>query len=149
MLYDDIRSDLVDSMKAKESTSVTCLRTLIAGIQSDVKDNKIALTDDVVIKHIKKGIKDRDTTLSFISDGKHEDLRESLKKEKAILNKYLPKTASLEDTERYAVTSIQEVGAEGLKDTGKVLGYMREKYGSGVDMSLASSIVRAILGKRE
>ena len=120
-------------------------RSVFIAVQQIVKDTGVKITDDLVINAAKKGIKDSGTTRGYAVDGKREDLIAQCDAEVAILGKYLPKTLSLEDTEKAVSEAIASTGASTRNDMGKVMGTLKKEYGADLDMGLTSRLVNSQL----
>lgn len=139
--YKQIRDDIINALKNKNKRVLITLRSLDSAIQSIVKDKGCDITDILVADVIKKSIKDRESAKIYAVQASRDDLIAEANEEISILGKYLPKTLSVEETEEAVVEAIASTGASSKKDMGKVMGYLKSKYGAELDMDLTSGIV--------
>ena len=73
------------------------------------------------------------------------DLVESEKNEVAVLEAYLPKQLSDEETQKICENVVKQIGATSVKDMGKVMGELKKNYSDSLDFSKAGSIIKNIL----
>jgi len=120
-LREKIESDLKQAMKARKSDVVSVLRMVIA----DIKNAKIKkgqdLLDSEVLNLVVKGVKTRKQSIVEFEKGKREDLVRKEEKEIKILQKYLPQELEDNELEKIINKVIEELGANSIKDMGKVM----------------------------
>jgi hypothetical protein len=140
-----IKDDIKEAMRNKEVLKRDTLRTLTAAIKQYEVDTRETITDAVVETLIQRLIKQRDEAARQYKDAGRDDLYEKESGEIEILKAYLPK--QLDDVELEAVVRalVAEVGAEGPKDMGKVMGATKEKIGTKADGKRVSECVKAVL----
>lgn len=145
-MYEQIKKDMVAAMKDGDKFKLNVIRMLKSAImlkEIEVKPND--LTDDDVLAVIKSEVKKRKGSIEeFEKYGKLNQV-EDLKKEVEILSVYLPEELSEEALLQIIEEGIKEVGAESIKDMGKVMKYVTEKAGAAADMSKVSSLVKSKL----
>ena len=143
-----IEDKLNESLKNKDKDTFPTLRLIISAI----KDAKIAkkikdsnLKDPDIITILKKMIKQRNDSCEAYEKAKRTDLLKSEKKEIEVINEFLPKQLSEDDTKKICEEVIKKVGASSMKDMGKVMGEIKSKYGDVLDFSKVSSIIKELL----
>ena len=145
-MYEQIKKDMVAAMKDGDKFKLNVIRMLKSAImlkEIEVKPND--LTDDDVLAVIKSEVKKRKGSIEEFEKYGKLDQVEDLKKEVEILSVYLPEELSEEALLQIIEEGIKEVGAESIKDMGKVMKYVTEKAGAAADMSTVSSLVKSKL----
>lgn len=145
-MYEQIKKDMVAAMKDGDKFKLNVIRMLKSAImlkEIEVKPND--LTDDDVLAVIKSEVKKRKGSVEEFEKYGKLDQVEDLKKEVEILSVYLPEELSEEALLQIIEEGIKEVGAESIKDMGKVMKYVTEKAGAAADMSKVSSLVKSKL----
>ena len=149
MLREKIQSETVTSMKAKDKERTAALRLIGAKIKdrdielrtADTKPEDDELVTDVLLKMAKQ----RRESIEMYEDGGRTELAEKEKSELAVIEEFLPKQMS-EDETRAAIAQIKtDLGAEGMKDMGRVMGELKARHGATLDMSKASGLVKEAL----
>lgn len=149
MLRDQIQSETVTAMKAKDKERTAALRLIGAKIKdrdielrtADTKPKDDELVTDVLLKMAKQ----RRESIEMYEDGGRTELAEKEKSELAVIEEFLPKQMSEEET-RAAIAQIKtDLGADGMKDMGRVMGELKARHGATLDMSKASGLVKEAL----
>ena len=143
-----IEEKLNESLKNKDKSIYPTLRLIISAI----KDFKIAskireqtLKDQDVIQILKKMTKQRNDSCEAYKKAGRDDLFEKEKNEILIINNFLPKQMSEEETKTICKKVIDQVQAKSIKDMGKVMGALKKDYGDVLDFSKVSSLIKEIL----
>jgi uncharacterized protein len=141
-----VNADVIAAMKAGDKPRVAVLRMLTAEFkQREVVDN-VELTDAVALAAIEKLIKQRrDSEAQFRSGGRPE-LADKEAAEIQMLMAYLPQQLSEAEVAALIAQAIQETGAQGGKDMGKVMGWIKPKVAGRTDMGKLSGLIKAKLG---
>lgn len=144
-LYKKIKDDVKEAMKNKDAFKRDTLRTLTAAIKQQEVDTREDTTDAAIENLIQKLIKQRDEAATQYKEAGRDELYEKETGEIEVLKAYLPK--QLDDAELEAVVKeiVAEVGAEGPKDMGKVMGAAKGKIGTRADGKRVSECVKAVL----
>jgi len=145
-MYEQIKKDMVEAMKSGDKFKLNVIRMLKSAImlkEIEVKPND--LTDDDVLAVVKSEVKKRKGSIEEFEKYGKLDQVEDLKKEVEILSVYLPEELSEEALLQIIEEGIKEVGAESIKDMGKVMKYVTEKAGAAADMSKVSVLVKSKL----
>lgn len=143
-LQKQIMEELKLAMKSKDSVALQALRAvksafLLAKTEAGAGDD---LTSEQEMKIIQKQVKQRkDSAAIFIEQGR-QDLADPELKEVAILEKFLPEALSEEAIEKVVLETITKLGAEGMKDMGKVMGVVSKQLAGQADGKTLSGIVR-------
>ncbi len=149
-LRDQIKTKLVESMKAKEPVRVSTLRL----VQAAIKDRDIAArTRDVgegcaeeqILQILAKLLKQREESARIYEEAGRADLAEREREESAIIAEFMPRQMSDEEIQTAARAVVEELDAAGLKDMGKCMAALKAKYGGAMDFGKAGAAVKAIL----
>ena len=146
-LEKQIMDEMKAAMKSKDSVALQALRAvksafLLAKTASGSGDG---LTPEQEIKIIQKQVKQRkDSSAIFIEQGR-QDLAEPELAEAAILEKFLPEALSEEAIAKVVGSTIEKIGASGMKDMGKVMGIVSKQLAGQADGKTISGIVRTYL----
>jgi uncharacterized protein len=149
MLREKIQSETVTSMKAKDKDRTAALRLIGAKIKdrdielrtADTKPEDDAMVTDVLLKMAKQ----RRESIEMYEDGGRQELADKEKAELAVIEEFLPQQMS-EDETRAAIAQIKtDLGADGIKDMGRVMGELKSRHGATLDMSKASGLVKEAL----
>lgn len=150
MLIDKINSDLVESMKAKDSLRTETLRMVKSALNYlKIEKKKETVDDEDVLGIISKQVKQHKESIESFGKGGRAELADKEKKELVILESYMPKQISSEEINRIIKETIKEVGAAGRKDFGKVMKAVSSKFKNQADGKLVSQIVGEELNKIE
>ena len=141
-MLDTIIKDLTTAMKEQDKFKLSVLRMLKSALQMEKISKKHDLSDEEVITVIKKQVKTRKDSMEEYKKYNKEEEVQNLTKEIEILNEYLPAEMSDEDINKALDAIFEELKPESIKDMGRVMKEVTAKYGSSVDMSKASKIVK-------
>ncbi|MEA3372243.1 MAG: GatB/YqeY domain-containing protein [Campylobacterota bacterium] len=144
-LKDQIKNDIKEAMKAKETEKRDALRLLASAMKQIEVDERIELDDDAVIKIIQKQIKQRNDAAAQYKDAGRDDLLEKELSEIAIYELYLPTQLDDAELEASVKAIIAAVGAESMKDMGKVMGAASTELAGKADGKRISSCVKQLL----
>jgi uncharacterized protein YqeY len=145
--YEKLRSDIVASMKARDSARTTALRMIDAAIQRASMDQGKPIDDALVIATFRKAVKNLTDAKAEFERGGRADLAAANAAEIDILQDYLP--AGIEDAklEQLIAEAIAATGATTKKEMGKVIGVLKQHPDAGlIDFGSASKLIQAKLG---
>ena len=146
-LNQKIVADLTASMKAQDTPRTSTLRMVKAAMMNRQIEKGSELDDDDMSKLLRSLVKQRRDSVEQYEKAGRQDLADKEKAEIAIIEAYLPQSASQEEIERAVAAAIQETGAASLKDMGKVMKATQSQLaGKNADGRLVSDIVKAKLG---
>ena len=143
-LQDNIMTALKEAMKAKDQTALTALRAvksaiLLAQTESGAKEE---LTEEQELKMLQKLVKQRKDSAVIYLEQKREDLADPELAEAKVISQFLPEPMSEEAIADVVVATIKKVGAEGIKDMGKVMGLVSQELAGKADGKTISNIVK-------
>ena len=148
-LKQQIESKLNEALKAKDKNTYPTLRLVVSAI----KDAEIAgrskeqkeITDTDITAILKKMIKQRNESCEVYKKAGRNELLESETKEIEVIQAFLPKQLSEEETKKICQETLKSVGATSMKDMGKVMGVLKSKYADTIDFSKVSLIIKELL----
>ena len=149
MLRDNINNALKDAMKARDERRVSTLRLMNAAIKNaDIEargSGKDPLNETELLSLFQKMIKQRQESVELYDKGGRPELARQERDEIEIITAYLPKQMS--DAEAGAAISaiIQEINAQTMKDMGKVMAALRERFAGQMDFGKASGKIKELL----
>ena len=140
-----IKSDLKDAMRAKDTAKRNTLRNIQAAVKQLEVDERREVTDADLESIMVKYLKQREDAKTQFADAGRDDLVDKENAEIAIITPYLPEP--MDDTELEAVLNevIASVGAESMKDMGKVMGAAKAAIGSRADGGRINVMVKKLL----
>lgn len=142
-MYEKINEDLKNAMKEKDTFKLSVLRMLKSALQLEQIAKKHELDDNEIAAVLKKQVKVRKDSLEEYKKYDKAELVESLEKEIAILDAYLPKEMSESEITKVVEAVIDEVKPTSMKDMGIVMKKVNEQLiGKNADMSLVSKLVK-------
>ena len=147
-MFDRISNDIKDAMKAKDKVRLETLRN-IKKVFLEAKTAPGAndtLTDDAAMKIMQKLVKQGKDSATLYAEQGRADLAEAELAQVAVIETYLPKQMSTEELEAALKAIIAEVGAEGPKDMGKVMGTATKKLAGLAEGRAISAKVKELLG---
>jgi len=150
MIRDAIKSAQIEAMKAGDKDRLAAVRLILAKIKDrDIELRTASSTPDddaVVVDVLQKMVKQRRESISMYEQGGRTELAAREQAELDVIETFLPRQLSEEET-KAAIKAIKaETGAESVKDMGKVMAVLKERHGTVIDMSKASGLVKAALG---
>lgn len=144
-LKDKLAQDLKTAMKDKDTVRKNVVQMIRAGVLQIEKDKKTVLDDDGVLKVIAKQLKQRKDSLPDYEKSGRSDLIAELKAEIGYLMEYLPEQLSDEELGEIVKEAIASVGAESVKDMGKVMSAVMPKTKGRADGRRINEIARGLL----
>ncbi|ACD30848.1 GatB/YqeY domain-containing protein [Francisella tularensis] len=144
-IFDQLTLDMKESMKNKDKNSLTTIRMAMSAIKQKQIDEKIQITDEVVIAVITKMIKQRQDSFDQYIKANRAELAEGEKREIEILTQYMPKQLSDEEVVAIVQKAIESVGATSMKEMGKIMASVKKELAGRTDMSKVSAIVKSNL----
>ncbi len=149
-LREQLQDALKEAMREKDRRKVATLRLVLAAI----KDRDIARRteaderdDDVIIREIlARMIRQRQDSIAAYEEGGRLELAEQERNEIDIIRSFLPRQLSDEEIRKAVEAAIREVDAKSLKDIGRSMGWLKERYAGRMDFAKASRMVKELLG---
>lgn len=145
-LYENLRADIVASMKARDAATTTALRTADAMIKRAEMDTGKPIDDALVIATLKKAVKNLADAKAEFEKGGRADLVAANEAEIRVLEKYLPKGLDQAKLEALVVEVIAQTGAQSKKEMGKVIAALKQRPEAAlIDFGAASKVVQSKL----
>ena len=142
-LRDQISNDLKEAMRAGDTRKRDAIRLLTAALKQKEVDERKTLADADVVAIIDKMLKQRRDSIEQFEKGGRQDLADTEKFELGVLQAYMPQALSEMEIAEAVTASIQESGAKGPADMGKVMAALKPKLAGRADMSKVSGLVKA------
>lgn len=144
-----ISDALKDAIRTQDRKRTATLRLINAAIQDrDIANRgqgKDQVGDDDILQILTKMVKQREESIKAFEEGNRIDLAEQERQEIAIIREFLPKQLGEEETRQACRRVIEELGAEGLRDMGRTMNALKEKYPGQMDFGKASGMVKGML----
>ena len=137
-----LMADMKSALKEKNVLKKATITMVRAAILQKEKDERIELDDDGVIGVIAKEVKQRKDSIPEYERGNRPDLVDKLNLEVDILMEYLPQQLTENEVDTIVTQTIIEVGANGIKDMGKVMGALMPKLKGRADGKLVNQLVK-------
>ena len=152
-IKEKINDEYKTALKSKDKNKISTYRLILSGIKDlDISNrsgpNKKETDDEDIKKLLKKMIKQRNESVEIYKKNKREDLLKIEQGEIDLLSTYLPKQLSEEETKKICSEIISKVGAQSIKDMGKVMGELKKNYSDSIDFSKAGSMLKELLNKK-
>ena len=150
MLRDDINNALKDAMKSGDARRVSTLRLVNSSIKNaDIEargQGKPPLTDEELLSLLQKMIKQRQESVELYQKGNRADLVAQEQGEIDIISGYLPTQMPEDEIASVVGALVKETGATAMKDMGRVMAAIKERYAGKLDTGKASAAVKKLLG---
>ena len=149
-LREKINQQFNTALKNKNKTLVSTLRLILAAIKErDIANRtggkKEEVKDQEIIRVLQKMKKQRQDSADLYKKGGRQELLNIEEAEIKIIDTFLPKQLSEEETKKICKEIIESVGASNVKDMGKIMGTLKQKYSDSIDFSKANIIIKGLL----
>lgn len=144
-MYDSIKSEIVKAMKEHNKERLNVLRMVKAAVDLEHIDKKVEINDELVLSVVLKQVKMREDSIEQYSKTSRSDLVEKETLELNILKEFLPKPLTDSEVDELISEAIDEIKPEGMKDMGKVMGYLSPKVKGRTDQKALSIKIKARL----
>ena len=140
------------ALKNKNKTLVSTLRLILAAVKErDIAnragEKKEEVKDAEIIKVLRKMKKQRQDSSALYEKGERKELQEAELAEIKIIDAFLPKQLSEEETKKVCKETIESLGATSIKDMGKIIVSLKQKYSDSIDFSKVNLIVKGLLSQ--
>tara|TARA_Y100000748_G_scaffold260996_1_gene228944 strand:- start:24 stop:485 length:462 start_codon:yes stop_codon:yes gene_type:complete len=151
-LKDKINNNYKNSLKSKDKIEISTYRLIISAIKDlDIANrsgpNKKETGDEDIKKLLKKMIKQRVESIDIYKKNKRQDLLEIEQKEFNILSSFLPKQMNDDEIKKICSEIVKSIGANSIKDMGKVMGELKKNYSDNLDFAKAGTFIKELLNK--
>ena len=149
-LREKINEQFNAALKNKNKTLISTLRLIMTAIKErDIANRtavkKEAVKDPEIIKVLRKMKKQRQDSVVLYKKGERQELLEAEEAEIKIIDTFLPKQLNEEETQKICKETIELLGASSIKDMGKIMGSLKQKYSDSIDFSKVNIIVKGLL----
>ncbi|TYC90757.1 GatB/YqeY domain-containing protein [Novosphingobium sp. BW1] len=149
MLRDSIKAAQIAAMKAGDKPRLATVRLILAKLKDrdiELRTSEAPADDDaMVIEVLQKMVKQRRESIKLFEEGGRPERAAEEQAEVEVIETFLPAQMSEEETKAKIEEIKAEVGASGMKDMGKVMGLLKERHASELDMGKAGGWVKAAL----
>ena len=151
-LKETIEIEYKNALKAKDKSKISTYRLILSSIKDlDISNrsgpNKKETDDDDIKKLLKKMVKQRAESIDIYKKNNRNDLLEVEQNEYDILTGFLPKQLGEEETKKICADLIAKLGANSIKDMGKVMGELKKQHADEIDFARAGALLKQLLNK--
>lgn len=141
---------LKSAMKSKDARAVSTVRLILAALKDrDIaarsKGNHEGIDDAEILQMLQTMVKQREESIALYEKGGRLELAQQEQEEIDIIRSYLPKQLSDDEIARAVKEVVAELGAASLKDMGRTMAALRERYAGQMDFAKASGVLKAQL----
>jgi len=149
-LRDRFSNELKSAMKAKDARRTGTLRLVLAALKDrDIahrtEENRDVIPDDEILTLLAKLIKSREDSVDLYEKGNRPELAAAERDEIAIIREFMPKQMDAAEAKTAIAAVIAELGAASMKDMGKVMAVLKERFAGKMDFAKASAAVKELL----
>ena len=144
-LLSEIQSDLKQAMLDKDDMTRDTLRMFKSEVQKFEIDNQETVDDAKALSIINKMIKQRNESCEVYKKAGRTELLDNENKEIEVINNFLPKQLSDDETKKICVEIVKKVEASSIKDMGKVMNELKKTHADVLDFSKVGSILKTVL----
>lgn len=149
MIRDDIAAAQIAAMKGGDKARLATIRLIQSAIKNrdiEARTGKAPADDDVLVTEVlQKMVKQRRESIEMFVKGGRQELADTEAAEIAVIEAFLPQQLSEAETAAIIEAIKTEIGAESVKDMGRVMALLKQRHASALDMSKASALVKAAL----
>ena len=151
-LKDTIENEYKTALKSKDKNKISTYRLILSSIKDlDIVNrsgpNKKDTDDEDIKKLLKKMVKQRAESIDIYKKNNRTDLLEVEQSEYDILTGFLPQQIGEEETKKICADLIAKLGANSIKDMGKVIGELKKTHSDEIDFAKAGPIIKNLLSK--
>ena len=151
-LREKINEQFNAALKSKNKTLVSTFRLILAAItERDIanrtSEKKEVVKDAEIIKVLLKMKKQRQDSVELYKKGERQELLEVEEAEIKIIDSFLPKQLNEDETKKICKDAIESLGASSIKDMGKIMALIKQKYSDSIDFAKVNIIVKGLLNQ--
>jgi len=151
-LREKINEQFNTALKSKNKTLISTLRLVLAAIKErDIANRSAEKKEDIkdpeILKVLQKMKKQSQESADLYKKGERMELHKIEENEIKIIDSFLPKQLSEEETKKICEETIKSLEASSMKDMGKIMGTLKKKYSTTIDFSKVNVIVKGLLDK--
>lgn len=148
-MREELAAQMKEAMKAQDKRRVSTIRL----IQAAIKDRDIAartagkdaVSDEEIMQILAKMVKQREESAKIFEDGNRLELAQQEREEIDVIRSFMPRQLGDEQVRQLCARVVAEVGADGLRDMGKCMNELKQRYPGQMDFSKASGVVKELL----
>ena len=148
-MREEFAAQMKDALKAQDKRRVSTIRL----IQAAIKDRDIAnrgagkepVSDEEIMLILAKMVKQREESARMYEEGNRLELAEEERQEIEVIRTFMPQQVGEEQMRQLCAKVVAEVGADGLRDMGKCMNELKQRYPGRMDFSKASGVVKTLL----
>lgn len=149
MLRESLRDALKDAMRARQSCKVDTLRLILAAM----KDRDIAargegrppVSEDEILAMLQRMVRQRQDSIAMYEEAGRIDLVEREQEEVRIIHEFMPRQMGEDEIRAVSESMKEELGCQGIKDMGRMMSAMKERYAGQMDFGRAACVVKSLL----
>ncbi len=147
MFRTELSDALKDAMRAKEVRAVSTLRLILAALKDrDIaargKGNSEGVSDDDILDLLQKMVRQRRESIELFQTGDRQDLADKEAEEIKVIQRFLPKQMDADQVRGAVQEIMEELGAATIKDMGRVMAALKERYAGRMEFGKASALVK-------
>ena len=143
-----LTDDMKTAMKAGDKERLGVIRLMLAALKQREVDERIEITDDIVLAVLEKMLKQRKDSISQFEAAGRDDLAKIEKFESGIIQAYMPQPLSSDEVQALVAQAIADTGAEGPQAMGKVIAALKPQLAGRADMGVVSGLVKNALAAK-
>jgi uncharacterized protein len=152
-LREQFNEQMKEAMRAKDAHRLSTLRMILAALKDKdianrTETSREGISDDDVLGLLAKMIKQREESAIAFDTGARPEMAKSEREEIEIIRSFMPKQMSAEESKAAVQAVIAEVGAASIKDMGKVMAALKERYAGQMDFAKASAMTKELLSAK-
>jgi uncharacterized protein YqeY len=152
MLRSRLTDALKEALKARDQRSVSTLRMVLAQLKDrDIAarpgGNAAGIGEGEIVEMMGKMIKQRHESIALYKQGNRPDLVQQEQEEIAVIERFLPKQLDEAETAAAIDAALAESGAQSVKDMGKVMGLLKERFAGRLDFARIGALVKQRLSR--
>lgn len=148
-MREELAAQMKEAMKAQDKRRLSTIRL----IQAAIKDRDIAartagkdaVSDEEIMQILAKMVKQREESAKIFEDGNRLELAQQEREEIDVIRSFMPRQLGEEQMKQLCAKVVAEVGADGLRDMGKCMNELKQRYPGQMDFSKASGLVKTLL----
>jgi hypothetical protein len=149
-LRERLNESMKEAMRAKDQRRLGTIRLMLAALKdrdiaNRTEDSREGISDDEILTLLAKMIKQREESAETYDKGSRPELAAGERGEIEIIREFMPKQMGADEAKAAASAVIAELGAGSMKDMGKVMAALKERYAGQMDFAKASATVKDLL----
>ncbi len=144
-LRERFTEEMKAAMRAKEARRLSTIRLMMDAVQKQEIASKANISDDEVLTVLARMIKQREESAATYENGGRPELAQAERDEITVIREFMPKQMSADESREAVKAAIAATGAASVKDMGKVMAALKERYTGQMDFGKASGLVKELL----